>query len=97
MRHATSILLPLLLLAGCGDEREASWPKPGSGQIAKGGLSKVTEPSLTEARRGFVVKPVQRLPAGKAAPEPPPNVFRLLRFDSPAGKLAAYLSGPFHK
>jgi len=67
-------------------------PKPGPGQIAKGGLSKVTEPSLTEARRGFVVKPVQRLPAEKAAPEPPPNVFRLLRFDSPAGKLAAYLS-----
>jgi pimeloyl-ACP methyl ester carboxylesterase len=92
MRHATSILLPLLLLAGCGDEREASWPKPGPGQIAKGGLSKVTEPSLTEARRGFAVKPVQRLPAEKAAPEPPPNVFRLLRFDSPVGKLAAYLS-----
>src|SRR5208282_1627482 len=76
MRHATMILLPLFLLAGCGDEREASLPKPRPRQTTKVGLSKVAEPSLPEARRGFVVKPVQRLPAEKAAPEPPPNVFR---------------------
>jgi len=50
------ILLPLLLLVGCGDEQEVSSPQRGPGQIAKVGLGEVTGPSLPEARRGFVVK-----------------------------------------
>jgi dipeptidyl aminopeptidase/acylaminoacyl peptidase len=33
-----------------------------------------------------------RQPAGKPAPEPPPSVFRLVKYDAPVGKLAAYLT-----
>ena len=48
--------------------------------------------SLADARRGFATKP--RPSRGDRAPadDPPPNVFRLVRYDSPVGKLAAYLT-----
>src|SRR5579864_8524702 len=48
--------------------------------------------SLTDARRGFVTKASQGQSAGKPASEPPPNLFHLVRYTSPVGELAAYLS-----
>jgi acetyl esterase/lipase len=48
--------------------------------------------SLTEARKGFQTRLVRRGAAKEPVPQPPPNVFRLVRYDAPAGKLAAYLS-----
>ena len=48
--------------------------------------------SLTEARQGFKTKLVPRESAKEPLPEPPPRVFRTVRYDSPAGKLAAYLT-----
>jgi pimeloyl-ACP methyl ester carboxylesterase len=48
--------------------------------------------SLTEARRGFQTKLARRQSPSEPAPEPPPDIFRLVRYDSPAGKLAAYLT-----
>jgi dipeptidyl aminopeptidase/acylaminoacyl peptidase len=44
-----------------------------------------------EARRGFVTKPAPNEP-GDGVPEPPPEVFRLLRYDSAVGKLKAFLT-----
>jgi acetyl esterase/lipase len=48
--------------------------------------------SLAEARRGFKTKLIRQETAKEPVPEPPPNLFRIIRYDSAAGKLAAYLS-----
>ncbi len=48
--------------------------------------------SLTEARRGFITKLVRRETARQPAPLPPSHVFQKIRYDSPAGSLAAYIS-----
>ncbi len=51
-----------------------------------------TSLSLVDARRGFRTTLARQQPAGKAVPVPPPGLFRLVRYDAPPGKLAAYLS-----
>src|SRR4051794_27360337 len=61
------------------------------------GCGRVTTPeqekgSLTQARAGFNTKLVPRSARRDPVPEPPPEVFRKVYYDSPAGKLAAYLS-----
>jgi pimeloyl-ACP methyl ester carboxylesterase len=87
MRGIPSILLIVPMLAGCSDqEGPAQGGAPGAGPAA------AEQPSLVEARRGFVTRPAPNQPAGKPAPEPPPAVFRLVRYEAPAGKLAAYVS-----
>jgi dipeptidyl aminopeptidase/acylaminoacyl peptidase len=48
--------------------------------------------SLSEARQGFQTKVVRRDSAREPVAEPPPNLFRLVRYDAAAGKLAAYLT-----
>jgi len=48
--------------------------------------------SLTEARRGFGTSLVRRESAGQPVDNPPPWLFRTVRYVSPAGPLAAYLS-----
>jgi dipeptidyl aminopeptidase/acylaminoacyl peptidase len=48
--------------------------------------------SLTEARQGFKTKLVRRESAKEPVAAPPAGVFRTVRYDSPAGKLAAYLT-----
>jgi acetyl esterase/lipase len=50
--------------------------------------------SLTEARRGFQTQLVRKESAGTPVPTPPPGVFRVVQYESPAGKLAAYLTPP---
>src|SRR5207253_1872131 len=51
-----------------------------------------TSVSLAEARRGFTTTLARRVSGGRPAPAPPPELFRLVRYDAPAGKLAAYLT-----
>jgi dipeptidyl aminopeptidase/acylaminoacyl peptidase len=51
-----------------------------------------TSASLSDARRGFQSKLVRRGPRRTPAPQPPARLFRLVRYDSPVGQLAAYLS-----
>jgi Fe-S cluster assembly iron-binding protein IscA/alpha/beta superfamily hydrolase len=51
-----------------------------------------TSVSLVEARRGFKTTLVRQEPRHGPAPEPPPDLFRLVRYDAPPGKLAAYLT-----
>src|SRR5262249_51035025 len=48
--------------------------------------------SLIEARKGFQTKLARRESAQTPVDEAPAQIFRTIRFDSPAGKLAAYLS-----
>jgi len=67
--------------------REPSAPKPGA--VADPAAAPLT---LAEARHGFVTKLAANPHSGTPPPEPPSDVFRLVRYDSPAGKLAAYLT-----
>jgi dienelactone hydrolase len=80
-------LLPLLFLAGCGrqDNQPKFAPTPGVRQPNQ-------DISLTEARRGFQTKLIRRESNNEPVPEPPPRLFRTVRYDSSVGKLAAYLS-----
>jgi len=48
--------------------------------------------SLQEARRGFATQLVRKQKADEPVPDPPPRFFRVVKYDSPAGKLAAYVS-----
>lgn len=48
--------------------------------------------SLVEARKGFQTKLVKAPPEKEAVEEPPAKVFRTVKYDSPVGKLAAYLT-----
>lgn len=76
--HCT--ILGILLVAGC-DRQEGGRP----GELDKG-------LSLTEARRGFKTSLTQRESAKEAVPQPPSGVRRIVQYDSPVGKLAAYLT-----
>ncbi len=59
----------------------------------EGGLGPA-DPSVTleQARKGFKTTLARRSTPGEPPPEPPADVLRLVRYDSPVGKLAAYLS-----
>lgn len=50
--------------------------------------------SLAQARQGFATKLVRQERANEPVQEPPSSLFRLVRYPSPAGELAAYLSPP---
>src|SRR5687767_10437185 len=79
--------LTLLLLSGCG------WPSgsPGTKGPSTGAEAQLT---LPEARRGFQTRLVRQQPGKGEVARPPEELFRLVRYKSPAGELAAYLSPP---
>jgi len=73
-------ILGILLLAGCG-RQEGRLPRQTDNAL-----------SLVEARRGFKTTLTGQESGKQAVPEPPPRLFRTARYDSPVGKLAAYLT-----
>jgi len=79
MKPLQFTLVGVLVLAGCG---------PKGGPSSQNGAE---ETSLTEARKGFKSK-LNGGKKGDPAPAPPPQLFRTVQYDSPVGKLAAYLS-----
>jgi acetyl esterase/lipase len=74
------LLAAVLVVAGC--------KPPDGARTGPGG----TAGSLAEARKGFATKLVRQEKANEAVPTPPANVFGTVQFESPAGKLAAYLT-----
>jgi acetyl esterase/lipase len=76
MRPVHFALFSVFLIAGCWGE---SIPEQEKGL-------------LTEARQGVKTKLVPRWTQRDPVPEPPPELFRKVSYDSPAGKLAAYIS-----
>lgn len=82
MKIIYPFLCSLFLVVGC--RQEQSIPPPASP------LQKAE--SLSEARRGFTTKLTRKESAGVPIPAPPPQLFEIVRFDSPVGKLGALLS-----
>jgi acetyl esterase/lipase len=91
MKPLRLALLALPLLGGCGRQPSSA---PGTGSPADVGGQADQQVSLPEARRGFQTRLARRESAGEPVPKPPPGPFRLVRYDAPPGKLAAYLSRP---
>ncbi len=89
MKPIHLILLAIFVLAGCGRDvpppPEKSPPSPSQGPPGKAA-------SLSEARRGFKTRLTPRPSDKEPAPEPPPRLLRTVRYDSPVGKLVAYLT-----
>ncbi len=81
-----AILLPIVLIVcGCGVQaaipsKEARPPK--------------SLESLPEARRGFETRLIRHAESPMPAEQPPAKLFRLVRYPSPVGDLAAYVSVP---
>jgi acetyl esterase/lipase len=90
MRPIALPVLAVFLLLGCGQQK----PNPANGPALEPGRASTTGSTLTEARKGFKTKLVRRESGGDAPPAPPANLFRTVKYDSPAGKMAAYLSVP---
>lgn len=84
MKIPRHLSITLLLIAGCGL----------SDSDPTGGPRSETDKSLSlrEARKDFTTRLVRQEKAGQPLPQPPPNVFTIVQFDSPAGKLSAYLT-----
>jgi dipeptidyl aminopeptidase/acylaminoacyl peptidase len=82
MKQTLFALLALFVLAGC--------VRPGGGPSAGGSADPSV--SLVEARQGFQTKLARRASDKEPVPQPPARLFRVVRYDSPAGKLAAYLT-----
>jgi len=79
-RLSVFLIAVALVCAGCQPGGSSSRPTASSTQ------------SLQEARKGFQTKLARRESASVPVPEPPADVFRLVHYDSPVGKLAAYLT-----
>jgi len=78
----------LLILVGCK-------PNPTGGPnlpAENSGTAQGTTGNLLDARKGFQSKLVRRPETKDPVDEPPPGVFRKVHYDSPVGKLAAYLT-----
>jgi acetyl esterase/lipase len=96
--------LSLLVLGGCGrskDRPAGSGAAPAAGAHGStarpvnetgAGTPTAGGSSLVEARKGFHTKLVKPAPPKEPVDVPPPNVFSLIKYDSPVGPLAAYLT-----
>lgn len=84
MRPIYGTLLALVAVAGCHRDGR---------QAAKTTRSPAEQTgSLVEARKGFKTTLIHREAERIAVAEPPPKLFRMVRYRAPVGKLAAYLS-----
>src|SRR5579864_4486114 len=79
MKSRHLFFLGTLILVGCGRSEGPGKPGPGAA-------------SLTEARKGFQTKLTRQESAQAPVDNPPPNLFRIVHYQSPLGKMAAYLS-----
>lgn len=88
MKRVYVTFLALMVCVGC-KRQERSVPTP---SVIPAGNPSRNSASLVEARKGFQTQPIQRRSPKTPVVEPPPNLFHLIRYDSPVGSLAAYLT-----
>lgn len=86
MRGPIKLFAVLLLLGHLGCDRNE---KPKAAKVS-GNDSKPA--SLMEARRSFQTKLIEREASNETPDDPPPELFRLVKYRSEVGELAAYLS-----
>src|SRR4051794_19039881 len=79
----------LVLLTACGVDEN---PQPAGVSTSASPRLAREQMSLREARRGFKTGKLRQDAAKEPVPEPPQDLFRLVRYDSPVGPLAAYLT-----
>ena len=92
MLRVMSVILVLFALSGCG---ESSPPGPSAGANAPGPApvsAAAPARTLSEARKVFKSKITKQLRSGEEVEEPPKEIFTVVKYPSPAGELAAYLS-----
>jgi acetyl esterase/lipase len=89
MRLAHWTTFALVVIFGCN--REGTQPQAKGPAISPAGQANAGV-SLAEARRGFQTKLAREEKTGEPVPEPPKGGFDLVHYQSPAGKLAAYLT-----
>lgn len=100
MKPLHPLLLSLLVsLCGCGRGGGAAPATSGSaagapstGAAAPATNAAQTAASLVDARKGFKTNAKPASGPKEPVPPPPPDVFSVVRFDSPVGPLPAYLS-----
>jgi dipeptidyl aminopeptidase/acylaminoacyl peptidase len=78
-------MLSLILLSGCGRNDNAA-KNATTGPKAKSSIT------LADARKGFHTQLTRQERENEQVPPPPPELFRVVHYESPVGKLAAYLS-----
>ena len=89
MKHHCITLIASVVLAGCGANDIAAPKTPAPSSVAQ---QPPKMPTLTEARQGFKSKLIPDGAEKDSIPDPPPRMFTLVKYQSPAGKLAAYLT-----
>jgi hypothetical protein len=83
--------LTLALLAGCS--RQPAEPDvPTAKPRQRGAMPAVAPKTLADARETFKTKPVRQANEKQPVPEPPPDLFQIVRYESAVGKLPAYLT-----
>jgi acetyl esterase/lipase len=83
-RFSIPLIVAFSAVAGCDKAPSPSAQKPGAPPM----------PTLREARKDFVTNIVRSERVGEAAPQPPHDFISLVHYDSPAGKMAAYICKP---
>ncbi|MFZ5831170.1 MAG: alpha/beta hydrolase family protein [Planctomycetota bacterium] len=90
MRTLVQLLAVVVFVAGCDIAPNApSFARRASSQ---GSASPEARPTLLEARRGFVTKIVRSGQPSGAPDTPIGNDFQLIHYQSPVGRLAAYVT-----
>jgi hypothetical protein len=88
MKYVPIVFVSMLMIAGCNQQKADPQGKGGKTGMGQANADR----SLPDARRGFKTKLARQERDGEAPPVPPPNVFQLISYDAPPGKLAAYLT-----
>jgi acetyl esterase/lipase len=91
MKRIAHSIAALALCVGCTQ-------KSAPDVSARDGAPSITAPApksnltLADARRGFATRLGRPQPPAEAASQPPPRLFRLIKYPSPVGDLSAYLT-----
>jgi len=107
MKYVHLILAGLVIFTGCGRKETQPVAKApvlthradgqissrADGQRSSRGGGQI---SLGEARKSFQTHLIRHESDDDPVPEPPPQLFRIVRYEAPAGKLAAYLTPDPH-
>jgi dipeptidyl aminopeptidase/acylaminoacyl peptidase len=93
---AAAAAIFLLTIGGCGGYKPPPMPPKNAKSQPSPAQAAVAAPAppknLLDVRRGFQTKLLDQPRKPPEAPEPPPRVFQLVKYASPAGQLAAYVS-----